>query len=276
MSLDGTLYCYRNPLGFDPSTGDKIRNPWYDVTCCPPNLERTFASLPGYMYSTSNDGVYVHLYENSELDWHLENGTPLKIAQTTSYPWEGDVHFTISPAKPSEFTFYLRIPAWADTAAVEVNGKSVSDPKPGQYLPIQRTWNPGDTIRLQLPMNTQVLEANPHIAEDAGRVAVQRGPLVYCMEEVDQPNGIDLTNVALDLGHDPGSGFQAEYRKDLLGGITVLRHEGIATERSNNLLYSRYSSQHKTRRVPLTFIPYYAWANREPSTMQVWTPVLRA
>ena len=91
MSLDGAMYCYRNPLAFDPSTGDKIRNPWYDVTCCPPNLERTFGSLPGYFYSTSNDGIYVHLYDNSQLDWHLENGTGLKVTQKTNYPWDGGV-----------------------------------------------------------------------------------------------------------------------------------------------------------------------------------------
>jgi hypothetical protein len=110
MSLDGTLYCYRNPLAFDPSTGDKIRNPWYDVTCCPPNLERTFGSLPGYFYSTSADGIYAHLYDNSELNWHLENGAGLKVAQKTSYPWDGNVDITVTPAEPSEFTFYVRIP----------------------------------------------------------------------------------------------------------------------------------------------------------------------
>ena len=104
MSLDGTLYCYRNPLAFDPSTGDKIRNPWYDVTCCPPNLERTFGSLPGYFYSTSGDGIYAHLYDNSELDWHLENGVGLKVTQKTNYPWEGGVGITVSPAEASEFT----------------------------------------------------------------------------------------------------------------------------------------------------------------------------
>ncbi len=277
MSLDGTMYCYRNPLAFDPSTGDKIRNPWYDVTCCPPNLERTFASLPGYMYSTSSEGIYVHLYDNSELDWHLENGTPLKIAQTTNYPWAGDVHLTVAPGKTSEFTLYLRIPGWADSAEVAVNGKAVSGAKAGQYLPLRRTWASGDTIRLQLPTGTQVLEANPHITDDAGRVAIQRGPLVYCMEEVDQPSGVDLVDVALDLGQDPGSGFHTEYRKDLLGGITVLQHEGVAVDSgADKALYSRYSGRRKSRRVPLTFIPYYAWANRQASSMQVWTPVFRA
>src|SRR5215469_15191477 len=99
MSLDGTTYCYRNPLAFDPAGGDTIRNPWYDVTCCPPNLERTFASLPGYFYSTSKDGVYVHLYDNSVMDWRLENSMALKIQQRTKYPWDGDVQITVTPAQ---------------------------------------------------------------------------------------------------------------------------------------------------------------------------------
>ncbi len=126
MSLDGTLYCYRNPLAFDPSAGEKIRNPWYDTTCCPPNLERTFASLPGYFYSTSSDGIYLHLYDNSELNWHLENGVGLKVTQKTNYPWDGGVEITVAPAQPSNFTFYLRIPGWAESAQVAVNGKALS------------------------------------------------------------------------------------------------------------------------------------------------------
>src|SRR5437016_4800539 len=252
MSLDGTLYCYRNPLAFDPSTGDKIRNPWYDVTCCPPNLERTFASLPGYLYSTSSDGIYVHLYDNSELDWHLEDGTPLQITQTTSYPWEGEVHISVSPARASDFTLYLRIPGWTEGAQVAVNGKSISGASPGQYLAIRRRWQSGDAIRLQMDMRPQVLQANPHIADDTGRVAVQRGPLVYCMEELDQPSGVQLVDVALDLGQSPGKEFQSEDRRDLLGGIVVLRHEGVAIEGSNKALYSRYTGKPvKTRSVQI-------------------------
>ena len=113
------------------------------MTCCPPNLERTFASLPGYFYSTSSDGIYAHLYDNSELNWHLENGTGLKVTQKTNYPWDGRVEITVTPAQPSNFTFYLRIPGWADGAQVTVNGKAVSGAKPGQYLAIQRHWSAG-------------------------------------------------------------------------------------------------------------------------------------
>jgi uncharacterized protein len=273
MSLDGTLYCYRNPLAFDPSTGDKIRNPWYDVTCCPPNLERTFASLPGYFYSTSADGIYVHFYDNSELDWHLESGLGLKVAQKTNYPWDGDVAITISPAEPSEFTFYLRVPGWADQAQVSVNTKMLAGVKAGEYLPIRRRWSPGDVIRLKVEVVPQVMEANPHVADDTGRVAIERGPLIYCLEEIDQPSGVSLSDVAVDLSRRPAEEFHSEFNRNLLGGMVVLHHPGIAYERgtAERTLYSRYRGESlKTRRIPLAFIPYYAWANRQATSMQVW------
>jgi DUF1680 family protein len=278
MSLDGTLYCYRNPLAFDPSTGDKIRNPWYDVTCCPPNLERTFGSLPGYFYSTSADGIYVNLYDNSELNWHLENGVGLKVTQKTNYPWDGDVQITIAPAEPSEFTFYLRIPGWTDTAQVSVNDKSQAGATPGQYLSIRRRWSSGDVVRLKLNVVPQVIEANPHVADDTGRVAIQRGPLIYCLEAVDQPGGVVLSDVAVAPGRRPAESFQTEFKKDLLGGMVVLHHEGAAYERasSQNSLYYHYNGASlKTRKVPLTFIPYYAWANRQATSMQVWNLLLQ-
>jgi uncharacterized protein len=279
MSLDGTLYCYRNPLAFDPSTGEKIRNPWYDTTCCPPNLERTFASLPGYFYSTSKDGIYLHLYSNSELNWDLENGTGLKVAQKTNYPWDGNVEIAVNPAQTSNFTFFLRIPGWAERATVSVNGKALTGVTPGQYLPIERRWAPGDVIRAKFDMTPQVLEANPNLIDDAGRVAIQRGPLVYCLEEIDQPNGTILTDVAIDLSQSSGAEFREEFQSELLGGTVVLHHEGLVYERNRtrDVLYSRYSAEPlKTRRVPLTFIPYYAWSNRQSTAMEVWTPFVRA
>ena len=272
MSLDGTLYCYRNPLAFDPSTGDKIRNEWYDVTCCPPNLERTFGSLPGYFYSTSADGIYVHFYDNSELDWHLENGTGLKVTQKTNYPWDGNVEITVTPAQASDFTFYVRIPGWADQAQVIVSGKAMSGVTPGTYLPIRRRWSPGDVIQLKVDVVPQVIEANPRVADDTGRVAIQRGPLIYCLEEIDQPSGISLSDVAVNPGRRPAEQFQTEFRNDLLGGMVVLHHTGAVFERAatENALYSQYNREEKSKKVPLTFIPYYAWANRQATAMQVW------
>jgi DUF1680 family protein len=275
MSLSGTLYCYRNPLAFDPSGGDKIRNEWYDTTCCPPNLERTLASLPGYFYSTSSDGVYVHLYDNSVLDWHLENGTGIKIRQKTNYPWDGTAEIVLTPAKPTEFTLFVRIPGWTETAKVAVNGKSVAGARAGQYLPIRRNWSAGDAVTLQFDMAPQILEANAQITENNGRVAVQRGPLVYCLEQIDQGDGVALKDVALSADK-PSAKFEEKFDKELLGGVLVLRHAGAVYEESadrNGLYFSHNAPRPKSRPVQLTFIPYYAWANRVQTPMQVWTPV---
>jgi len=279
MSLDGTLYCYRNPLAFDPESGEKIRNDWYDTTCCPPNLERTFASLAGYFYSTSDDGLYIHLFHNSELNWRLANGTPLKIVQKTNYPWQGTVDIEVSPSSPAEFAVYLRVPAWSNASTVSVNGKAVAGASSG-YLSIHRRWSTGDTIHLALDMSPQILEANSRVVENNGRVAVQRGPLVYCLEQLDQPQGVALTDVAFSItSAKPGGGFTESFEKNLFDGVVVLHHEGVALQTPDarrSLYFPASTSLCKSTAIPLTFIPYYAWANRAPSPMQVWTPLLKS
>jgi uncharacterized protein len=284
MSLDGTTYCYRNPLAFDPSNydkarGEQIRNPWYDTTCCPPNLERTFGSLPGYFYSTSKDGLYVHLYDNSSLDWHLENGLPIKIQQKTKYPWDGEVKMTLHPLQPADFTFYVRIPGWATDARVAVNGKPVDGAQPGEYLPVRRNWKPGDTVTLSLPMTTEVVASNPRVAEDASRVALRRGPIFFCMEQLDQPAGVALSDISLRLSERMGKDFRDEYTAKLLDGVVVLHHEGevFDTPSASEALYLPADAKPtKTRPAKLTLIPYYAWANREPSPMEVWARYVRS
>jgi DUF1680 family protein len=284
MSLDGTTYCYRNPLAFDPAgydqfRGPNIRNPWYDTTCCPPNLERTFGSLPGYFYSTSKDGLYVHLYDNSVLDWHLENGTPLKIQQKTNYPWGGDVKLTLNPAQPADFTFYVRIPGWSTNARVAVNGRTVEGAQAGQYLPIKRNWKPGDVVTLSFPITTQIVAANPRVSEDTARVAISRGPMIYCMEGLDQESGTALSDVLIRIDANAGKEFQDEYEAKLLDGLVVVHHNGAAHETSSadeGLYIPVSSAPLKTRPAKLTMIPYYAWANRQPTTMQVWSRYIRS
>jgi hypothetical protein len=276
MSLDGKLYCYRNPLAFEPATGDVIRNPWYDTTCCPPNIERTFASLPGYFYSTSKDGIYVHLYDASEMDWHLEDGTGLKIVQKTEYPWKGDVELTVSPAKAHEFTVYLRIPNWSARNNVRVNGKSVEGATPGEYLAIRRTWNAGDKVELAMDMTPRLLQANAAVMEDVGKAAMQRGPVVFCMEGVDQKaqrQGLNLSNLRADLKGETKVRFEPE----MLGGVVVLEHPGrVMTEQAGDLYRVGVAGAGENTATTLTLIPYYAWANRAPSAMQVWIPFREA
>ncbi|HTH52476.1 MAG TPA: beta-L-arabinofuranosidase domain-containing protein [Edaphobacter sp.] len=272
MSLDGKMYCYRNPLAFEPATGDVIRNPWYDTTCCPPNLERTFASLPGYFYSTSKDGIYVHLYDASEMNWHLEDGTGLKIAQKTEYPWKGDVELTVSPAQPQEFSVYLRIPAWSAKNSVRVNGRAVEGAKAGEYLSIRRTWNAGDRIEFAMDMTPRVLQANPAVMEDVGKAAIQRGPVVFCMEGLDQKvqeHGLNMANLRVSLKGET----EARYQPEMLGGVMVLEHPGsIMKSASPGLYRTAVSGGSKGEPTTLTLIPYYAWANRTASPMQVWIP----
>lgn len=276
MSLDGRTYCYRNPLAFDPSSGDKIRNPWYDTTCCPPNLERTLASLPGYFYSTSDDGLYVHLYDNSELNWHLHDGAGLRVVQKTRHPWEGAVLLEVTPRHPTEFALNLRIPSWSANTTVRINGEPVSGAEPGQYLAIQRRWNAGDRVELAFDMTPHVLRANPAVTENTGRVALARGPVVFCMEGLDQTVAPDQRNLAGFSVH-AGGATTADWDPSLLDGVVVLEHQGTHEETppSTSLYFAADTPQPEARPATLRLIPYYSWANREPSEMQVWIPHIR-
>jgi uncharacterized protein len=282
MSLDGRTYCYRNPLAFDPS-GDsrntedpqgKIRNPWYDTTCCPPNLERTFASLPGYFYGTSDDGIYVHLYDNSIFNWRLRDGAAIRIQQQTHYPWEGEVKLTVSPAQPSEFALYVRIPGWSQHSVVRVNGSPMEGVRSGAYLPIRRRWSAGDAVDLSFDMTTHLLKANPAVTEDRGRIAFQRGPVVFCMEMLDQAAAAQTSNlVGYTAKLDAATG--SHFEPDLLGGVLVLDHAGsIVHHPADTGLYFSAAKSEPPSESPTTLrlIPYYAWANRAPSPMQVWVP----
>lgn len=273
MSLDGTLYCYRNPLESDR---ERIRNPWYNTTCCPPNLQRTLASLPGYLYSTSREGVWVHLYHDSLLRWRLEDGTPLELAQRTRYPWSGRVEIEPAPERPRRFTLFLRVPGWSRKATVAVNGEAAQAVRPGEYAALRREWKRGDRVRLELDLAPRFTAANPRVAENYGKVAVERGPLVYCLEEQDQPAGVSVFDVALPGG---APRFRAEERREF-HGITVLKHDGFAWTPGleSEPLYgpAGEAAARGRRTVELTFIPYYAWANRGPSRMRVWIPVVSA
>ncbi len=268
MSSSGTLYCYRNPLA--TTEKDRIRNPWYDTCCCPPNLQRTFAALGGYFYSTSKEGLWVNFYDNSTLDWRLESGTPLKATLTTGQPWKGDVRITLSPSKQEEFTLFLRIPSWSLGTQVLVNGAPAPEsPSPNTYLALRRAWKPGDTVSLTLDVASRIIHANPRVAEDYGKVALQRGPIVYALEQHDNP-GASVFDVAID----PRTPIVAEFAPDLLGGVTVLKHQGLtySSPLDQQPLYT-FSQPKASKPVSITFVPYYTFHDRGPASMTVWVPV---
>ena len=288
VSLAGTEYFYSNPLAANPGTGAThpnaeggwVRQAWWPCTCCPPNVERTLASLPGYLFSTSADGIWVHFYDACGAELELEDGTPVQLQVETGYPWQEDVRITLNPPASADFTLRLRIPAWAEGATLLVNGEPAAEnPKAGDYLAVQRSWQPGASVELHLPMAVRFTQSHPYVADNYGCVAIQRGPLVYCFEAVDNPEvpvrDLHLADDRLKTRH-----WQVEYQPELLGGVTVLRGEGLRPTLSlqDGPLYRPATLGQTTswQRVPVCAIPYYAWANRGEAAMRVWVPLLRS
>lgn len=267
VSMEGGEYFYMNPLA---CYREYQRVPWFGCTCCPTNVVRTIASLPGYLYSTSDDGVWVHMFENSKLDWRLENGIRFTLEQETKYPWEGDVGITISPEKPCEFSLFVRVPGWCESASVKVGNEAVGGAVTGEYLKIERLWKKGDVITVSLKMPVALLEADPRVTEVAGAVAVQRGPVVYCLESPDN-DGVSIRDAELMLDED----LEGRFEPGLLGGVTVIRGQGTYAKQGQDRgsLYRRAGSvRPEVEECELKLIPYHAWANRGPSHMKVWIP----
>jgi uncharacterized protein len=266
VSLDGQHYFYQNPLADD---GSHRRQPWFGCACCPPNVARLLASLPGYFYGTSEGAVWVHLYADGAATIELGGNRTIRVRQRTRYPWDGTVEIQVEGE--GEFALMLRVPAWCEGPAVEVNGESV-DAKisPGSYMEIRRAWSPGDTITLHLPMPVRRIECHPYVAENAGHVALMRGPLLYCAEQADNPD-VDLPDLVLD-GKEPAARFEP----DLLGGVVVVQAEARAAAPDDGWEDRFYRGVHhhegdaRTHTTWVTAIPYYAWATREPGAMRVW------
>ena len=201
--------------------------------------------------------------------------------QKTNYPWDGDVKLTVIAGGAIRLHCESAHPGLGQVPAkVIVNGKSLEGAQPGQYLAIKRRWSPGDTVILGLPMAPEIVASNPRVDENLGRVAVQRGPIVYCMEGLDQqgPAAKDFSEVTIVVNSKSLQDFKPVHQPTLLGGVTVLHHQGVVTEPSQqDALYAPASPDApKTHAADLTMIPYYAWANRQHTSMQVWIPYTRA
>ncbi len=264
LSRDGQHYFYANPLESD---GTPTRWEWHTCPCCTMNVSRLVASVGGYFVSTAADGIAFHLYGG--ISTRLETaGTRVAVRETSNYPWSGDIRIEIDPETPAAFDVKLRIPGWCHGARVAVNGEAV--PVEGRtangYLTISRTWNKGDVVTLDLPMPPVRLYAHPGVIMDAGRVALKRGPLVYCVEEADNPGG---RVQRLKLPRE--SELQVSTRTDLFDGIVTLSAKATAIDEGD------WSTLYRTRPpkeapATLTALPYYLWANRGQGSMVVWVP----
>jgi len=263
LSRDGEHYFYANPLESD---GTPTRWDWHTCPCCTMNVSRLVASVGGYFLSTAADGVAFHLYGGIDTEVEIA-GTMVGLREISTYPWSGDIRIEVEPAVPTTFDLKLRIPGWSRGAKVAVNGVSVDIAEAvNGYLTIHRDWFAGDVVTLDLPMPPVRLYAHPGVIMDAGRVALKRGPLVYCLEEVDNPGG-RVQRLKLPRKAE----LMAETRADLFDGIVVLTAQAAAIdERDWQTLYRTTPPQETPAR--LTAIPYYLWSNRGQGSMMVWVP----
>jgi DUF1680 family protein len=280
VSLSGDRFLYVNPLqrrdGHVLRDGAEIRDertPWFRCACCPPNVMRTLASLEHYVIAADGASVVVHQYIPGSFEAAITAGTVRLVVQT-GLPWNGSVSITANGPEGVPWTLTLRVPAWSPRTRVAVNGQDVSD-RPGDgWLRITRDWDRGDVVTMDLDMDVRVVTADPRVDATRGAVALERGPLVYCMESVDQQAGLRLDDVVVD----PAGPVTAHERSDLLGGVVTLAARGRLRPGGHPSRWWPYRgaevAQQSGAEVELTAIPYYAWANREPGAMRVWIPTI--
>jgi len=279
VSLDGKEFFYENPLEADGefafNEGQIKRSAWFDCSCCPTNVVRFLPSIGGYVYTYDSNGIYVNLYvnNNANIDWQGQN---IKIKQKTRYPWDGHVKIEFDPDSEGQFNLALRIPGWVrgkavpgdlyqfkdtDLASQEkirvaVNDEVQSIVLKNGYFYLDRYWKKGDVVKISLPMPIKKVTAHPAVESNKGRIALQRGPVMYCLEEED--NGSDILNIAISEDAD----FTDDYQQDLLGGVVTIQSEIALVNISG----------HESKKKKITAIPYYSWANRKPGQMLVWIP----
>lgn len=262
ISLSGDHFFYGNPLA---SPGNVSRKEWFGTACCPSNISRLLASLGGYIYGASPDAIWVNLFIQDSASIAVGADT-VALVQHTRYPWDGSVQITVSPVKEMDFGLHIRIPGWLERPVpgglytytersyqrpeLSINGHIEDYPVTQGYAVIQRKWKKGDKIDLRFPMKVRLIEANPLVKADSGRVSLQYGPLIYCIESVD--NGQALQNLAIQ----PTEHFTVAYEPGLLGGVNVIR----------------FAMLDKGRKGVGVAIPYYSWDNRTQGEMEVWLP----
>jgi len=280
ISLEGKDYFYSNPLrmvnnsrdygAHDNATESPIREPYLECFCCPPNLVRTVCKTSGWAYNLSENGVAVVLFGGNNLDTTMFDGSKLKLSQDTDYPWKGLVNITIDECKDSAFEIKVRIPKWAVGSTLKINGEDANvEVNPGTFATMNRVWNAGDTIILDMPMEINLIEGHNRIEEVRNQIAVKRGPIVYCIETPDLPK----ENSILDVYFKGDAQLEALHRDDFLGGVTTINVELLLREDKKDDMYQAVKKptwkSYKTQ-----LVPYFAWSNRGQAEMTVFMPVV--
>jgi len=280
--LDGTSFFYVNPLMLrngkyvrlstnpDQELKTSGRPEWHSVSCCPPNVMRLLASLPNYFATHSESGIQIHQYSNMEI-----SSEDIDLSMETDYPWDGQIKINVMESTSQPWILSLRLPNWCRNFALKVNGQGILYSLEKGYVMIEKNWEAGDVVEMNFEMPAILIEADPRVDSVRGCVAIQRGPIVYCLEEQDQEPGVNLLDVTID----PKGALISRWNGNLLNGIVTIEATGYPTDRSEwqeNGLYHlaqpesrRPASDHK---VKLTAIPYYAWGNRGLRSMRVWIP----
>lgn len=280
VGMDGKSFFYTNAMEiknhFRHTDMEGERAGWFTCSCCPTNITRLIPSLPGYMYAVKENSIYINLFVNSSSNISL-NKKSVKITQENNYPWDGKLVFKVDPASASAFTVLIRIPGWAQGQAMPsdlysfeqpvtqkisiiLNGKEVAYSMENGYAAVSRTWKKGDIIHLELPMDVQKVKSIEKVPDNIGKIALQRGPIMYCAEA---PDNFGLTS---NLIVPVSSTFRTEYKPNLLNGIVVLTGEAVA------ITVSTEKNSVTSKPQTLTAIPYYSWAHRGKGEMTVWLP----
>jgi len=275
ISQDGTHYFYTNPLRrtFDKemdTTDYKNRVPYIPCFCCPPNLVRTIAKISNWAYSLSENGVAVNLYGGNVLNTTMLDGTMLKLRQESDYPWDGAVKITVESCKAKPFDMMLRIPEWAEGSRIKVNGKPAGvKVEAGAFVTINRAWKTGDVVELDIPIEAKLMVGHPLIEETRNQAAIKRGPVVYCMETPDLPEGTSILDVYL-----PGDiKLKPSRDPELTDGCVTLKGQALLHRDQQTAMYTTLKKP-EWKKINTQFVPYYAWSNRGTAEMTVWMPIV--
>ena len=275
VGLDGKHFFYANPLAATPQMNEFLpdhqkttRQEWFGCSCCPPNIARILASLGGYAYIEEQSALTVNLYIAGSANFAV-GGTDGRLKVETNYPWDGEVQITMRLPKPAKFALKLRLPEWCDSPSLAVNGKIIDlgTHTANGYACLDREWKDGDTARLILPMKAKLIVAHPSVRQDAGRIAIQRGPLVYCLEEIDNGPGLERIIIPSDAI------FAETTLDDLPTGVIALTceaHRETQTDWDEKLYRDIRKVNNELRKVTVTAIPYHLWSNRKPGEMLVF------